>query len=38
MTFRLRGLTGAPGDGYVYDGWSEAFDLLVERLRGAEVR
>jgi uncharacterized protein YndB with AHSA1/START domain len=38
MTFRLEGFAGAPGDANVYDGWSEAFDLLVERLDGAEVR
>ena len=38
MTFQLEGFAGAPGDGYVYDGWSEAFDLLDERLDRADVR
>lgn len=32
MTFHLRGIPGAPGDGGVYDGWSSAFELLLERL------
>lgn len=32
MLFHLRGWAGAPGDGYVYDGWASAFDLLDERL------
>jgi len=37
MTFHLDGWAGAPGDGFVYDGWSEALDLFEERLasRGA---
>ena len=32
MTFQLDGMAGKPGDGFVYDGWSEALDLLSERL------
>jgi len=32
MTFHLAGFDGAPGDQYVYDGWDQAFDLLVEHL------
>ncbi|RXZ71737.1 SRPBCC family protein [Agromyces albus] len=32
MTFHLHGIAGVPGDENVYDGWSEAFDVLVERL------
>jgi uncharacterized protein YndB with AHSA1/START domain len=32
MTFRLDGIAGQPGDDNVYDGWSEAFDLLAERM------
>jgi uncharacterized protein YndB with AHSA1/START domain len=32
MLFHVRGWAGAPGDGYVYDGWDSAFDLLDERL------
>jgi hypothetical protein len=32
MTFHLRGIEGKPGDGFVYDGWDEAFDSLVEHL------
>jgi uncharacterized protein YndB with AHSA1/START domain len=38
MTFHLAGFAGAPGDQNVYDGWSEAFELLAERLDRAEVR
>jgi uncharacterized protein YndB with AHSA1/START domain len=34
MTFHLEGIEGAPGDENVYDGWSEALELLAERLRG----
>jgi uncharacterized protein YndB with AHSA1/START domain len=37
MTFHLAGIAGVPGDANVYDGWSEAFDLMVERLHGAEA-
>jgi uncharacterized protein YndB with AHSA1/START domain len=29
MTFHLRGIAGHPGDRYVYDGWSDAFDTLT---------
>lgn len=32
MTFHLDGIAGVPGDENVYDGWSEAFDVLDERL------
>jgi uncharacterized protein YndB with AHSA1/START domain len=30
MTFRLQGIDGQPGDGFVYDGWASAFELLGE--------
>ena len=29
MTFHLAGIAGRPGDQNVYDGWSQAFDLLA---------
>ena len=32
MTFRLDGHGGQPGDENVYDGWDQAFDVLVEHL------
>jgi uncharacterized protein YndB with AHSA1/START domain len=32
MTFRLDGIAGRPGDDNVYDGWSEALDILAEHL------
>jgi uncharacterized protein YndB with AHSA1/START domain len=32
MTFHLQGIDGRPGDENVYDGWDEAFDILVEHL------
>jgi hypothetical protein len=32
MTFHLDGMAGESGDNYVYDGWSEAFDALAERV------
>lgn len=32
MTFELRGASGKPGDGYFYDGWDEALDVLEEHL------
>lgn len=32
MTFRLDGHGGQPGDDGVYDGWDQAFDVLVEHL------
>ena len=38
MTFHLDGMAGMPGDSFVYDGWSEAFDLLDERLVGGVAR
>ncbi|MGP5305960.1 SRPBCC family protein [Brachybacterium alimentarium] len=37
MTFHLRGFAGRPGDGYVYDGWSEALDDLAALVRTSEV-
>ncbi len=38
MTFHLDGMAGTLGDNFVYDGWSEAFDLLDERLVGGGAR
>ena len=32
MTFHLRGLSGTPGDEWVYDGWDQALDGLAEGL------
>ena len=32
MLFHVRGWAGAPGDGFVYDGWASAFDVLDELL------
>ncbi|ALC91491.1 ATPase [Bacillus sp. FJAT-18017] len=32
MIFHLRGFAGHPGDQYVYDGWSDAFDDLTKNL------
>ena len=32
MTFHLQGIAGEPGDQNVYDGWSEALDLVADRL------
>ncbi|WP_092804026.1 SRPBCC family protein [Rhodococcus globerulus] len=32
MTFHLVGIPGFKGDGNVYDGWSEAFDLFEESM------
>jgi len=32
MTFRLQGFDGQPGDGFVHDGWTSAFELLEERI------
>ncbi|MDN5732610.1 MAG: SRPBCC domain-containing protein [Yaniella sp.] len=32
MTFELHGFAGQPGDGFVYDGWDEALDVLEEYL------
>ena len=32
MTFNLRGFAGFAGDNNVYDGWSEALDILTETL------
>jgi uncharacterized protein YndB with AHSA1/START domain len=33
MTFNLRGIAGFAGDNNVFDGWSEALDILAETLR-----
>ena len=33
MTFDVRGVEGAPGDGSFYDGWDSTFDVLDEHLR-----
>jgi uncharacterized protein YndB with AHSA1/START domain len=30
MTFELRGVEGRPGDGFFYDGWDSALDVLVD--------
>jgi len=32
MIFELRGVSGQPGDGFFYDGWDEALDVLEEYL------
>ena len=32
MTFRLQGFDGQPGDGFVHDGGTSAFELLEEHL------
>ena len=32
MTFHLRGIAGFAGDNNVFDGWSEALDILAEQL------
>ncbi|TFD53928.1 SRPBCC domain-containing protein [Cryobacterium frigoriphilum] len=32
LTFDLRGVDGAPGDGFFYDGWRETLDSLAEYL------
>ncbi|AJE82339.1 MULTISPECIES: SRPBCC domain-containing protein [Streptomyces] len=34
LTFRLQGIAGHPGDGFVYDGWIEALDQLTGALAG----
>ena len=38
LTFHLDGHAGEPGDDNVYDGWSEALELLEERCRRQEAR
>ena len=38
LTFHLVGLAGEPGDEFVHDGWSEALELLAERVAEAEAR
>lgn len=35
MTFRLQGVPGKPGDGFVHDGWTSALDFLAETLAEA---
>ena len=32
LTFDLRGVGGAPGDGFFYDGWRETLDSLADYL------
>lgn len=34
LVFHLRGYDGAPGDGFVYDGWSEALTNMGRHLAG----
>jgi uncharacterized protein YndB with AHSA1/START domain len=34
LVFHLRGIAGKPGDGFVYDGWVEAFTNLDRYLAG----
>lgn len=38
LTFDLRGADGVSGDGFIYDGWESALDVLVEFLGQAGVR
>jgi uncharacterized protein YndB with AHSA1/START domain len=38
MTFRLDGVDGRPGDGFFYDGWDSALDVLVEHVPGRSSR
>jgi uncharacterized protein YndB with AHSA1/START domain len=33
MTFHVDGVLGHPGDEGMYDGWTQAFDILERRLR-----
>lgn len=37
ITLDVRGVAGCPGDGGVYDGWSEALDALADALGGARA-
>jgi uncharacterized protein YndB with AHSA1/START domain len=37
ITLDVRGVTGCPGDGGVYDGWSEALDALEGVMGGAHA-
>ena len=37
ITLDVRGVTGCPGDGGVYDGWSEALDVLEAVMGGARA-
>lgn len=34
LTFHLRGFEGHPGDGFVYDGWSDTLDTLAAHVAG----
>jgi uncharacterized protein YndB with AHSA1/START domain len=34
MTFDLRGVESHPGDGFFYDGWDSALDVLVDYIAG----
>lgn len=38
MTFNLRGFSGEPGDGSLYDGWAGALDILGEKLAASKER
>jgi uncharacterized protein YndB with AHSA1/START domain len=38
LTFDLRGADGVSGDGFLFDGWESALDVLVEFLGQAGVR
>lgn len=37
MTFDLRGVDGVRGDGFFYDGWDEALDVLGEYLERPQL-
>lgn len=37
MTFRLQGAPGQAGDGFMYDGWVSALDVLAETLTGGSA-
>ena len=38
LTFHLVGLPGEPGDEFAHDRWSEALELLAERVAAAKAR
>jgi uncharacterized protein YndB with AHSA1/START domain len=38
MTFDLRGVSGAPGDGYFHDGWTETLDTLGMHIKSRTGR
>ena len=37
ITLDVRGVTGCPGDGGVYDAWSDALDALAGVMGGARA-